>query len=157
MRAHRLQLAHNLVRIHRRLGEDEAAIGLVAEVLSRTESSESLRVVPEDVVSFYVDALVGEVAPLYAGRTGDAVAASFEPLRGHAACGSTLGRRAHGWLELKALALDGDVVGALDAAAGVIADGRGETPSLWHAAVQDAAALCAALGAASLSDGAADR
>jgi hypothetical protein len=155
--AHRLQIAHNLLRIQRRLGDREEAVALVAAFLdylelgldSVPESLASPRrcldAVPEKILDFYFEAFAAEVAALLAGCVDPQTRALFRPLASHAECEGTLAPGAHAWLATKSLALNGSPPAAITAAARLV---RREAvdPSFRVAVLSDAAELCRRVG-----------
>jgi len=124
--AHRLQIAHNLVRLESRTGDVVRAVELAAALLDYIElrvervpeavvsPREDLDAVPVELLEFYFEEIAAEVADLLADRLDAAAAALFEPLRVHVG-GSGCGDRgfataAHEWLTQKSLAFDGEAV-----------------------------------------------
>jgi hypothetical protein len=149
MRAHRLQIEHNVVRIHARLGEDEEAALLAAGVLDDIELHHALDTLPSDVLEFFFETIIGEVALLVSGRMDRETEASFRPLARHAVCAADgFSVQAHGWARMKSLALAGDVGAALEAAIEVVRRGRCAQPMVWFATLADAAELARSLGGA---------
>lgn len=155
--AHRLQIAHNLLRIQRRLGEREDAVALTAAFLDYLELGVScvpeslasprrcLDAVPDEILDFYFEAFAAEIAALLAGCVDAQARALFRPLASHVRCGGTLAPGAHAWLLAKSLALDGPPPAAL-AAAVRLAGREAVDPSFRAAALRDAAELWARVG-----------
>ena len=160
--AHRLQLGHNLLRIHTRLAEHGQAVDLARTLLDYVElreeplSSEllspraALDSVPVTVLGHYFDQICSEVALLLAGRNDATNRALFQPLAAHAEpdrCPDHgVGAHAHAWLRLKRLALAGDVEPFLLTAADLLSRGRMSAAPLWFATIIEAAGICRSLG-----------
>lgn len=169
MSAHRLQIAHNLLRIHTRLGEVEEAVRLAASFLDYLEAGldcvpqslasprATLRSVPRKILAFYFDAFAAEVAAVIAGDLDSETAALFQPLAHHGrptACASRpIGSQGHRWCRVKMPALEGDPEAAIRAATDAIRRGRGVHRALWFATLLDAAAICPMLGPDGVSAG----
>jgi len=167
--AQRLQLAHNLLRIHTRLGERNEAIQLGAMLLDYLElrvdppSSDLLSVrmvldsAPGGLVEHYFDKITGELAVCLAGA-GDAGAPRlFQPLMRHAksaGCLHDFAPRAHAWMRMKQLGLNDEIAGFLEMAIELLQAGGAAMPTLWFATVLEVVALCRSLGghASALAD-----
>lgn len=162
MSAHRLQLGHNLVRLHARRGLHHEAVALAAGFMAYLEwetdalpgglasPRRQLDSVPECIPQHYFDRLCAEAAMLLAGRFDAEARTLFGLLAPHArrtGCATSgYGREAHAWLACRSLALDGDVHRFLDMSAEIIAAGRKSEPLFWFAAVMDVIGLCRTWG-----------
>ncbi len=157
--AHRLQIAHNLVRVDRRAGEESRAVELGAALLDYLElrvervrwalvpPRDDLDVVPRELLEHYFEEIASEVAAIMSGRHDASAVRLFEPLRVHAGDASTCDGHfapdAHAWLAMKALVFEGDAACAA-AAAGELIE-RGPARAAFRAAALDeVAALRAA-------------
>jgi hypothetical protein len=171
MSAHLLQLGHNLLRIHVRLGEGSEAVHLAVAFLDYLElrreampynfacARTELDVVPDTILEYYFDRICGEVALLLAGDTDTHAAELFRPLAHHATpfgCSpGDFGVHAHKWLFIKQLALDGEVETFLIQTANLLRLGRRSEPALLFATIVEAVGFCRSLGPEGL--GLADR
>ncbi len=160
---HRLQLGHNLLRIHTRLAEHHAATRLGGMLLDYLElrveppSDELLcaRAVldcaPDGVLEYYFDKICGELATVLAGQSDVRTSELFHPLAHHAgpACcaGAGFAPHAHAWMRMKQLALSDDIEAFLQSAIALLQLGKMSEPSLWFAAVLEIAAVCRSRGA----------
>ncbi len=157
MSAHRLQLAHNLLRLHNRRGESRQVVEIGAAFLDylelRTDTVPAalgspralLDSVPVGIASYYFDKICSECALVLAGSNDDRVEKLFCLLAHHARPQhhpDEFGRMAHEWLRLKSLALSGDAITALTAGLETLRKGRRSEPLLWFATIIDVAALC---------------
>jgi hypothetical protein len=160
--AHRLQLGHNLLRVHTRLAEHGEAVDLARTLLDYVElrvepasgallsPRATLDAVPDMVLEHYFDKICGEVAIPLAGSTDATNRALFQSLAHHAGTGTCpgngFGSHAHAWLRLKRLALSGDVEWSLLTASDLLRRGRMSEAPLWFATIIEVAGICRSLG-----------
>ena len=161
---HRVQLAHNLVRVAASQHGPEVAIADASSLLSFLEGNiqdwpvrdEPPRELSAEISSTLVEAMfvqvTGEVALLLAPLRDDEVARLTldGPLASHAApqAGSSCRafKRAHDWINLESSLSGGKATEFLRDAIRFIEDGRGGAPLLWYAAVADLCAICQRVG-----------
>lgn len=158
--AHRLQLGHNLLRIHTRLVENRVAIRLGSEFLDhlefRVEPATNellcprtvLDSVPQSVVEYYFDKICAELAIVLAGSNDHAAAELFQPLIRHADHTSCreFAPHAHAWARMKQLALDGETGLFLEAAIDLLRSGRRSEHQLWYATILDVVGVSRSFG-----------
>ncbi|MEM5584758.1 hypothetical protein WNZ15_20010 [Roseibium sp. AS2] len=145
---HRLQLCHNLMRVHTRLSENGAAARLGAMLLDYIEfridpvapelvsRREVLDCASTPVLSFYFDKICGEIAVALAQEPADSAAGLFRLIRAHGSCGvSEFAPFAHKWIGLKEKALRGELAGFRAAVIPLLRGGRSTEPLLWYAAI----------------------
>ncbi len=160
--AHRLQLGHNLLRIHTRLGEHSEAMQMGGGFLDYLElgvepetdallcARAVLDSVPDAILEHYFDKICGELAILLAGNTDAGTSELFQPLIHHAdpekCLGAGFGSHAHAWVHMKQLALKGEVEAFLETAIDLLQLGRMSEPSLWFATIIEIVGVCRSLG-----------
>jgi hypothetical protein len=162
MSARRLQLGHNLLRIHARLGERRDVVHLAGAFLDylelRVESLPEplacprafLACVPETILDYYFDKFCGVLALVLAGSTDESTAALFRPLAHHAGpngCqGDGFGAHGHAWLYGKQLAMRGEIEAFLVRATDLLQVGKMSEPTLWFATIIEVVGFYRSLG-----------
>ena len=150
---HRVQLAHNLMRIYLRQGRTQAAIELACGLLRYVEgdprgwqvpASESAgdpAELPSDLCGAMFVQVVGELAILLARKSRRDAAAILAPLipiaKANVELRSDAHSRARQWLRIKLNWTQGRHEDFLAAAIPFIYEGRGEVALLWKLLVED--------------------
>ncbi|MGA7731969.1 MAG: hypothetical protein WCD37_11955 [Chloroflexia bacterium] len=160
---HRVQLGHNLARVDANAGEPERAARILAGLLTYLEGESvawpfpdytytgkaTVDDLPEEQVADLFIQLTSELALLLDGQGREEGLALFAPVVAHAELKATrrCGRHpsAHAWLSLKLAYLERNVVGFLEGAQEVLADGPREGSLLWYATATDLYRECARL------------
>lgn len=162
MSAHRVQLAHNLLRVSLRRGNAEDAIELAGAFLDYLELGVEcafsdlacpparLRNVGEGLSSYWFDRFCGDVAVAAAGRMKPHTDLVLERLAPHAerqSCAEgAFASQAHGWLACVSVLARGDIDQFTETAAPALRAGRQAEPALWFATVAESARVCRTFG-----------
>lgn len=150
---HRIQLAHNLMRIQVREGQLERAGRFCSDLLHYIEGDIARWPIPEFTCAtrpadlpvhlrgaMFIQ-IVGEVALLLTGRPTSEAVRIFAPLiplaEAKPSAHGCYHERAREWLRAKRAFISGSTETFLDRVTALLRDGPGEIPLLWRAAVTD--------------------
>jgi len=159
LHAHRLHLVNNLIKTQARFSSPPAAMQLassaLAYLLGRTETmavpgtwgQDKLSLLPKEVIAMMFAQAIGEIATLLAGIERTEAAELLDLATGQIDTSSdeSVGeKQASEWLRIKRLFCSGDVNSFLTRASWFLAEGPGDTASLWQTIALDLSCECAA-------------
>jgi hypothetical protein len=155
---HRVQLGHNLMRIHIRCNEFLTATQLCVLLLTYLEGDRPSwplsaqttgadpALIPKPLCAAMFAQITGELALLLAARPRQECQSLFRPFKAHAEFNATTHcrhhQRAHEWFSTKWALLQGEDETYLEQAAALLRAGPGEIPLLWQTAAADLYRYC---------------